>query len=530
MKRAAAVVVSIALIGVGLGVAAAAAPAGSDSRSPAAAPSATSAVDWGRCADPFLRDLGIRCAMLDVPLDYGDPTGPQIQIALSRLSHQAPDDEFQGITLVNPGGPGGSGLGLSALGAFIPDPAGDPYDWIGFDPRGVGSSEPAISCKPNYFRGPRPPYVPKNEEIESQWLARSERYANACEEHAAELLPHMTTINAARDIDSIRVALGMEQINYYGFSYGTYLGQVYATLFPGRIRRAVFDSNVDPTRVFYQANLDQDYGFDRNLRIWFAWLAEHHDVYRLGRTEAAVTRAYLDTERALRRHPAGGVIGSAEWADALLGAAYCDCLWADLGDVFSSWVHDQKERKLIRAYEGAVTPGYDNGYAMYLAVQCVDAPWPTDWDTWRTDNWAVHEDAPLSTWSNAWFNAPCFFWAAEPGVPVTVNGGTTEVLLIGATLDAATAYEYNLVVRSLFPNSVLIAVTDETTHAPSGFGNACIDDPIIEFFATGTLPPRLPGSGPDVVCDQLPPPEPRVSTRLSRADDRAAGGWLLGRR
>jgi hypothetical protein len=85
-------------------------------------------------------------------------------------------------------------------------------------------------------------------------------------------------------------------------------------------------------------------------------------------------------------------------------------------------------------------------------------------------------------------------------------------------------------VRSLFPNSVLIAVTDETTHAPSGFGNACIDDPIIEFFATGTLPPRLPGSGPDVVCDQLPPPEPRVSTRLSRADDRAAGGWLLGRR
>jgi hypothetical protein len=253
-------------------------------------------------------------------------------------------------------------------------------------------------------------------------------------------------------------------------------------------------------------------------------------VYHLGRTEAAVTQTYLEAERSLRRHPAGGVIGPAEWGDAFLGAGYCDCLWADLGDVFSSWVHDQKARKLIRAYEGAATPGYDNGYAVYLAVECVDAPWPTDWEVWRTDNWAVHEDAPLFTWGNAWFNAPCFFWAAEPGVPVTVNGGTTEVLLIGGTLDAATAYEYNLAVRDLFPNSVLIAVTDETTHASSGSGNACVDDRIVEYFASGALPPRQPGSGADVVCDQLPDPEPRVSGRPNGGPDAwVPGGWLFAR-
>jgi pimeloyl-ACP methyl ester carboxylesterase len=340
----------------------------------------------------------------------------------------------------------------------------------------------------------------------------------------------MTTINAARDMDSIRVALGAEQINYFGFSYGTYLGQVYATLFPGNIRRAVFDSNVDPTTVFYQANLDQDPGFDRNFRIWFAWLAEHHDVYRLGRTEAAVTRTYLETARALRRHPAGGEIGPSEWEDTFLGVTYCDCSWTYFGGVFAGWVHNGAAGRLIRAYEGAADVGHDNGYAVYLAVECIDAPWPTDWETWRTDNWAVHEDAPLGTWGNAWFNAPCFFWPADPGVPVTVNGGTTEVLLIGATLDAATPYENNLTVRSLFPNSVLIAVTDETTHAPSGFGNMCIDGAIFDFFDTGALPPRLPGSGPDVVCDQLPDPEPRASERPIGADDRAAGGWLLRQR
>jgi pimeloyl-ACP methyl ester carboxylesterase len=526
MKRTAAVLLSIALIGVGLEVAASAAPAGGGLRSSAS--SAATAVDWGRCADPFLRSLHIRCAMLDVPLDYSDPNGPQIQIALSRLAHQSPEDEYQGVMLVNPGGPGGSGLGLSAIGEFIPDAAGDPYDWVGFDPRGVGSSDPAISCKPNYFRGPRPPYVPKTEEIETEWLARAERYAAACQKHAAELLPHMTTVDAVRDLDAIRQALGVEQINYLGFSYGTYLGQVYATLFPGRLRRAVFDSNVDPTRVWYQANLDQDFGFDRNLRIWFAWLAEHHDVYHLGKTEKAVTRTYTEAERALKRHPAGGEIGPAEWSDTFLGAAYCDCLWADLGDVFASWVHDRAKNKLIRSYEGAVGLGYDNGYAVYLAVICTDAPWPTDWETWRMDNWAVHEQAPLATWNNAWFNAPCAFWKAPSGAPVTVNGGTTEVLLIGATLDSATPYEATLKVRSLFPSSVLIEVTDETTHAPSFFGNACVDDPIFEYLATGALPPRLPGSGPDVVCEQLPEPEPGTAARPSVVDDVSVVRRLLG--
>lgn len=527
MRKIAAILASVALIAVGVEVTASASPARLRLRSPAADVAADSTIGWGRCAAAFLRRAHARCAMLDVPLDYADPSGPQIQLALSRILHKVPGDEYQGVMLVNPGGPGGSGVGLVTLGQYVPHHAGDAYDWIGFDPRGVGASQPSLSCIPKYFHGDRPPYVPKTEELETTWLGRSERYADACEANAPELLPHMSTIDAARDMESIRLALGVDQINYYGFSYGTYLGQVYATLFPGRIRRAVFDGTVDPRNVWYRANLEQDIGFDRNLRIWFQWLAEYKDVYHLGKTEEAVARRFEDEQRALEKEPAGGVVGPDEWNDAFLYAGYYQVLWTYLGDVFSSWVHHDAVDKLIGAYRYADGPGNDNGFAVYLAVGCTDAQWPQDWATWQEDNWGVYEQAPLITWNNAWFNAPCLFWAAPAGVPVTVNGGTTPVLMISETLDAATPYEGSLFVRSVFPNSVLIAEPGGTTHAGSLFGNRCVDNKIAAFLATGALPARQSGAGPDVECDPLPQPVPRGAAGNANLSDGALAVRLI---
>ncbi|HEX5951389.1 MAG TPA: alpha/beta hydrolase [Actinomycetota bacterium] len=164
--------------------------------------------------------------------------------------------------------------------------------------------------------------------------------------------------------------------------------------------------------------------------------------------------------------------------------------------------------KLIGAYAWADGPGDDNLFAVYSAVQCTDVQWPQDWETWREDNWAVHEEAPFYTWGNAWFNAPCVFWGAPAGTPVAVEGDATPMLLISETLDAATPYEGSLYVRSVFPNSVLIAEPGGTTHAGSLYGNACVDDRIAAFLATGELPARQPGGEADVECDPLPPPVP----------------------
>ena len=123
-------------------------------------------ITWGPCTSQTLIGAGAECGMLSVPLDYSRPSGEKIQLAVSRVRHTVPDDEYQGIVLVNPGGPGGSGLVYSVLGQFVPDDAGASYDWIGFDPRGVGASVPALSCDPDYNAGPRPPYDPTSLGIE----------------------------------------------------------------------------------------------------------------------------------------------------------------------------------------------------------------------------------------------------------------------------------------------------------------------------------------------------------------------------
>jgi pimeloyl-ACP methyl ester carboxylesterase len=419
---------------------------------------------------------------------------------------------------VNPGGPGGSGLIYAILGQFVPKHAGDTYDWIGFDPRGVGSSKPAISCDPNYFVGPRPPFRPTTDAYLNAWLTRSKNYAQACADDAGALLDHMKTTDVAHDLDTIREALGAPQINYYGYSYGTYLGQVYSTLFPSHVRRIVLDSNVDPRFVFYKANLHQDVAFERNINIWFGWLAKYNSVYHLGATENTVRRLFYKAENALTKDPAGGVVGPDEWDDAFLTAGYSQSSWTDLGDVFSSWVHDHDTAKLIAAYQNADGPGDDNLFAVYNAVQCTDAPWPQKWSKWARDNWQTDRIAPFETWGNAWFNAPCLYWPAAAHTAVSVDGTDVAALLVDQTLDGATPYSGSLEVRKLFPKSSLIAIPGGTTHADSLFDNIpCVDNQIANYLAKGTLPDRKPGNGPDTTCAAAPQPVPGETASSSAA-------------
>ena len=279
-------------------------------------------ISWGVCPTASLRSAGAQCGMLTVPLDYAHPGGTKIQLAVSRIAHHTSDADAQGVMLVNPGGPGVSGLGLARLGAFIPGGGGEPYDWIGFDPRGVGRSVPSLTCDDDYFAPGRPPYVPDSHAIERAWFAKTRQYARDCGASAASaLLAHTKSTDWAMDMDSIRKALGANQINYYGFSYGTYLGQVYSTLFPERVRRFVFDGVVNPTRVWYDANLDQDVQFDRNIRTYFGWVADNNAAYGLGSDGAALTAKYYEILGQLTEHPAGS-FGAAEWNDVFVGAAY----------------------------------------------------------------------------------------------------------------------------------------------------------------------------------------------------------------
>jgi pimeloyl-ACP methyl ester carboxylesterase len=331
----------------------------------------------------------------------------------------------------------------------------------------------------------------------------------------------MTTVDSAKDMDSIRRALGQSQINYYGFSYGTYLGQVYSTLYPNRVRREVLDSNVDPRRVWYEANLDQDVAFDRNINIWFGWLAKYNSVYQLGATQQAVKTLFYRIEAKLTFHPEqakDGAIGGDEWVDAFLYAGYYQSTWLDLGQTFADYVHLDAIDEVEAAYVDAQGPGDDNGFAVYNAVQCTDVQYPRSLAKILADNWRVFAKAPFETWSNNWFNAPCQYWPAPAHAtrPFPVDGSQVRsALLIDETLDAATPYTGSLEVRKRFPNASLIALPGGTSHANSLFGDACLDDQIAAYLADGTRPPRRPGNGADATCAPLPVPDPTASAAAS---------------
>jgi pimeloyl-ACP methyl ester carboxylesterase len=495
---------------------------------PTAAATGTPAIEWGTCESRGLAQRNAECGYLSVPLDYSKPNGTKIQLAVSRIKHKAPDEQYQGLMLVNPGGPGGSGLGLSVLGEFVPKKAGEAYDWIGFDPRGVGSSKPALSCLPDYMGPNRPDYIPWNRSVEKNWLDRSKEYAKACGKNGGELLNHLTTVDSVKDMESIRAALGEKQINYYGFSYGTYLGQVYSTLFPERMRRMVLDGTVDARKVWYQANLDQDVAFQRNIRIWFGWVAKYDSVYHLGRTAEAVEARWYAEQFKLRLKPAGGAVGPDEWTDIFLQAGYSESTWMDLASTFSDWAHKREPAPLVTAFEDTNTPGDDNGFAVYNAVQCTDVQWPKSWNQWKLDNWRTFASAPFETWGNVWFNAPCLYWPAKAQKPVNVDGSKIKsALLINQTLDAATPFEGSLELRRRFPKASLIAEPGGTTHSGSLNGNACVDDRIADYLATGKLPARKAGDGPDTTCDPLPQPDPTAPATFSAQSAEKARAEVL---
>ena len=471
------------------------------------------AVNWTTCSKASLAKAGAQCGFVEVPLDYSKPKGDKIKLAVSRIKAKVSADKRQGVMLANPGGPGGSGLGLSRLGGAIPNGAGDVYDWIGFDPRGVGSSIPALSCDGNYFGYNRPDYRAPQAGTSSAWLKKAAGYSKACANSGAKhLLGHMQTINQVRDMDSIRKALGEKQINFYGFSYGTYLGQVYATTFPKQLRRAVFDGVVDPRDVWYQANLNQDIAFDRNINIFFDWVASKDSIYHLGTTGKAVRDRWYKKLNELAKKPAGGKIGPDEWTDAILNAGYYVFDWQANAEALDAALNKNDFGPITKLFDDAngSGPGSDNNYAVYLATQCTDVQWPTKWSTWLRDNARVAKKAPFETWANAMYNLPCATWPVKASAkqPIKVDGRqAAPILLIAETYDGATPFPGALEVRKRFPKSVLIEGKNGTTHSGSLSGVECTDNKVAEYLLTGKLPARTRGQWhSDVTCDPVPKP------------------------
>ncbi|PZG33510.1 peptidase [Spongiactinospora gelatinilytica] len=456
----------------------------------------------------------VECATLRVPLDHREPYGQTVELALNRVKGTASrDHNHLGALLVNPGGPGASGRDLARhVAAGLPAAISARFDVIGFDPRGVGASKPALTCvdAKTYYAPPRLDHVPRGAAQEQRLLAQAREYATACGNRWSWMLPHMTTENSARDIEAIRVALAEEKISYLGYSYGTYLGAVYATLYPARIRRLVLDSSVDPQGVWYKANLAQNYAFDQRHRDFLAWVARHNRVYRLGAKAADVRFAWYSMRDRLRGRPAGGLVGPSELDDIYTVAGYSDRVWPTLADAFSAYVRKGGTKGLIDAYHrhGENDAAAENNYAVYLSVQCRDAAWPREWSAWRADTTEIHAKAPFLAWPNTWYNAPCASWAVPAAGPVRVrsSGALPPILMLQTRHDAATPYAGALRLRRALGTASMV-VEGGGNHGAGLAGNACVDRHLVAYLREGTLPARR-GAGPDARCPANAAPAP----------------------
>ena len=349
---------------------------------------------------------------------------------------------------------------------------------------------------PGFFAGPRPNYIPASPAAEQVLINRAKTYAADCGKRFGWLLPYMTTQDTARDMDAIRAAFGVSKINYYAFSYGTYLGQVYATLFPDRVRRMVLDSVVDPAGVWYADNVDQDYAFQGRMEAFFAWVAKYDDTYHLGSTAAQVQAAWYKARNRLLAHPVNGTIGADEFDDTFLQGGYLDELWPGLAQALSSYLNIGQTGDLVSQYQEYGNQD-ENEFAVYNAVQCADVNWPRNWSYWTSDTErSTHRPVPGLGQR-----------LVQRGVRVLAGQGAGQaaadqgdraagILMLQGTLDPATPYAGAQDAHKLLPSARMVVVQGGGNHGQSleQPPNTCVQGYLNAYLATGALP-RAAGTG-----------------------------------
>jgi pimeloyl-ACP methyl ester carboxylesterase len=487
----------------------------------AVARAAAQGVEFGPCADDG-QDLPGRmeCATVRVPLDYARPGGRQIELAVSRVRATQRDPlnskrkvPRQGALVFNPGGPGASGFHFPLVG-MLPEwkRIAAAYDLVGYSPRGVGRSAP-LSCRDpkDVFKGPTQAPTHPSESYKRERIAQAKAYARGCAERSGDALRHYHSLNNARDLDVLRAALGEEKLTFLGSSYGTYFGALYATLFPSHVRRMVFDSavNPDPAQIWYRNNLAQSAAFEARWTDVKEWIARHHGVYGLGETEEAVQRSYDRARARLAAEPAGGKVGPGQLQNLFLQAGYYDDYWPARAQALSAYLKGDPQPLVdLAAPRREAAAEAENASAVYTAVECNDAPWPTEWEVWDRDNTRLARVAPFETWDNVWMNLPCAYWAAPRQQPLDVRTGPGELpptLILSAERDAAAPYEGALELHRRLSGSVLVTERDAGTHGIAGGPNACVNGYVDAYLLEGRLPVRR------AACAPHPEPKPRAA-------------------
>ena len=447
-----------------------------------ATPAEADPPDFGPC--PF---DGAECAEVSVPLDPAEPGGEQISIAISRVRASGPPAEYRGALLVNPGGPGGSGLEYSvSKGAKLPERVRRSYDVIGFDPRGVGRSAP-LDCRElgGLFDHPSPEPVPAGARQEREHLDRLDRMAEDCLRHNPDA-EWMSTTNTARDMDRIRRALGEPKLNFLGVSYGSYLGATYANEFPGRVGRMVLDSVVGPDR-WHDFDVRQAHAMLRQREVLLGWIADHPEL-GLGRTHRQVRQAYDRARADLAAAPARGTFGPAEFDNRVYKTLSRTERWRPFAEALGAYVRTGDASGLAPELPES-DPESRNYEAALRTVKCADSTRPTRAEVIGDIRELRRADRhPILTGLEA---TTCAFWPA-PAEPARFGHPTMPpVLLTQAEQDPTTPYDGAERMQAELPGSRMISAREAYSHGLFASQRiACVDDAAAAYLVDGELPER----------------------------------------
>ena len=454
---------------------------------------------WRGCGVP-----GFECATLKAPLDYDEPSSGDVRLALTRKKATGPGKRL-GSLLVNPGGPGGSAIGYVQAYAGIGYPAEvrARYDMVAVDPRGVARSEP-VKCLdgPDMDTYTQTDATPDDGKETDGLVAAYRTFAEGCGADAPRLLRHVSTVEAARDMDIVRAVLGDEKLNYVGASYGTFLGATYAGLFPDRAGRLVLDGAMDPSLPARRLNLEQTAGFETAFRSFAKDCARQPDCplggkgtspERVGENLKAFF-AKLDTRPVPTGDADGRRLTESLATTGVIAAMYDEGSWEQLREALTSATKENDGSGLLVLSDGYYERDADGAYSNLMfanaAVNCLDLP--ASFDTPDEVSRALPEfekASPVFGRGLAWAALNCAYWPVHAtGEPHRIEAkGAAPIVVVGTTRDPATPYRWARALAGQLSSARLLTYEGDG-HTAYGRGSSCIDRTINAYLLRGTPP------------------------------------------
>ncbi len=438
---------------------------------------------------------------MKAPLDYADPgSGQDVDIAVARRVATGPGKRL-GSLVVNPGGPGGSGIGYLQAYAGIGYPAAvrAQYDMVSFDPRGVERSSP-VECLtgPAMDKYTQVDQTPDDQAERALLVAAFKEFAAGCRTRSERVLPHVSTVDAARDMDLLRAVLGDEKLTYVGASYGTLLGATYADLFPDRVGRLVLDGAMDPSRPALELNRDQTAGFETAFTAFAEDCAKQPDC-PLGRGGPDAVAARLkEFFRKVDAQPvdtgeAARPLGESLATTGVIAALYDESAWPRLREALTAAMNGDGAALLSLAdsyYERGADGKYANLMFANAAVNCLDQP-PAFSGPEAVDAAlpSFQKASPVFGAGLAWAALNCAYWPVKAtGKAQTLAAkGAPPIVVVGTTRDPATPYKWAQALAGQLESGTLLTY-DGDGHTAYGRGSACIDTAINRYLLEGKAP------------------------------------------